>query len=614
MRMTISRRLNFAAAVPLMVAAAVCVALIISWGMMAGAWGNGNGVRVLRSNITEVNSAAYSYVLYHEDRPKGQFYTEYDALMAQVAHLNPANRDQKELLNNISQNGVAIKDIFSRLVSNYETVDPSFDPQLARQADDRLVAQYLARSQSMDVDAAHLRDMVDSDIQNTQMITAGLVFLILLAAVVPLTIALGRTRRHIVSSLDRIKAGMGAVGSGNLVYSIGMAPVDELGDLACSFDHMTSNLREVTASKSDLEREVEERRWAELALQASEERWSTTLASIGDGVIATDLRSNVTYMNAVAVDLTGWTLREALGKPIAQILNIVHEKSRQAVDNPVTRVLNGGVIVGLANHTILIRKDGTEIPIDDSGAPIRGVEGETTGVVLVFRDIAERKKAEQMKDDFIGLVSHELKTPITVIVGAIDTAVTPGLTAREKRQLLDDAASSAEQLAHIVDNLLELSRAQANRLAMRVEPVAIARTAEAVINKLKAVPGKHRLIVDMPGMPIVSADPVRVERILHNLIENAIKYSPRGGDVKVAARTDREYLVVSVEDHGIGIPPGDQARLFRHFERLDMSPAIGGVGLGLIVAQRLVEAHNGRIWLESEPGKGTTFLFTLPLT
>ncbi len=131
------------------------------------------------------------------------------------------------------------------------------------------------------------------------------------------------------------------------------------------------------------------------ALRTSEERWSTTLSSIGDAVIATDVKGKITFMNAVAQGLTGWTLEEAAAKPVTEIFNIINEQTRTQVENPVTKVLREGMIVGLANHTVLIRKDGSEIPIDDSGAPIRDEVGNTRGVVLIFRDITERKEAEE---------------------------------------------------------------------------------------------------------------------------------------------------------------------------------------------------------------------------
>ncbi|KAB2945152.1 MAG: PAS domain S-box protein [Candidatus Methanoperedens sp.] len=152
---------------------------------------------------------------------------------------------------------------------------------------------------------------------------------------------------------------------------------------------------ELVNANEELKAEMTEREQAEEALRESEQLWATTLASIGDAVISTDVEGRITFMNAVAEALTGWTLAEASTKPITDVFNIINEYTRKKVDNPVTRVLLEGNIVGLANHTILVRKDGTEVPIDDSGAPIRDGGGKIMGVVLVFRDITERKQAEE---------------------------------------------------------------------------------------------------------------------------------------------------------------------------------------------------------------------------
>ena len=170
---------------------------------------------------------------------------------------------------------------------------------------------------------------------------------------------------------EQLAAGADTVNVSHLVKG------GELGELARSFDGMAEAL---------VQRET--------ALRESEERWATTLASIGDAVIATGTDGRITFMNTVAEQLTGWTFRDALQKPIGEVFHIINEHTRGEVESPVTKVLHKGMIVGLANHTILMTKDGTEIPIDDSGAPIRDADGKTIGVVLVFRDITDRKQAE----------------------------------------------------------------------------------------------------------------------------------------------------------------------------------------------------------------------------
>jgi len=250
-------------------------------------------------------------------------------------------------------------------------------------------------------------------------------------------------------------------------------------------------------------------------------------------------------------------------------------------------------------------------------APFTNLDG-TVSKLEIFHDITERKKVEQLKDEFIGLVSHEMRSPLTVITGVLNTIMTEeaNLSRKEKRQLLEDAAWESETLAHILGNLLELSRAQADRLFLSFEPADVKVVIRNAVQRIKRQSSVHRFVTSLPReLPPVRADVMRLERILHNLLENAVKYSPDGGYIRVTAKTDTDNLVIGVSDQGIGISPEDQARLFAPFQRLGNSRVEGvkGVGLGLLVCRRLVEAHGGRIWVESELGKGSTFFFTLPL-
>jgi two-component system sensor histidine kinase EvgS len=226
------------------------------------------------------------------------------------------------------------------------------------------------------------------------------------------------------------------------------------------------------------------------------------------------------------------------------------------------------------------------------------------------------KKMEAIKDEFIGMVSHELKTPLTVIIGALRVAETEGVTMEQARELLDDAVTSAETLAAMVDNLLELSRYQSNRLSLQTEQTQIEPVVRAVVQKLQNISAIHHLVVDIPSkLPAAIIDSIRIERVLHNLVENATKYSPKGGEVRIFVHYQDTQLVIGVSDQGIGIPPEDQPRLFQSFQRLGVQNKydIAGVGLGLRVCRILVEAHGGRIWVESEKGKGSTFFFSLPV-
>ena len=167
--------------------------------------------------------------------------------------------------------------------------------------------------------------------------------------------------------------------------------------------------------------DISERKKAEEALQESEQRWATTLASIGDAVIATDTSGKIAVLNGEAEKLTGWKLSEASQKPVKEVFNIVNEQTRLEVENPIDRVLREGMVVGLANHTVLIQKNGSEVPIDDSGAPIKDKDGKTTGVVLIFRDITGRKKAEEATAKQAELIDL---SPDAIIVRKLDGTIT----------------------------------------------------------------------------------------------------------------------------------------------------------------------------------------------
>ncbi|UCH42444.1 MAG: PAS domain S-box protein [Dehalococcoidales bacterium] len=259
-----------------------------------------------------------------------------------------------------------------------------------------------------------------------------------------------------------------------------------------------------------------------------------------------------------------------------------------------------------------------ETNIEVYGHPIFDKEGNVTQMIEYCLDITERRKIDQMKDDFIGLVSHELRSPLTVITGALNTVLTEGefLTQEAAKQLLNDAALEAETLSHILGNLVELSRAHADRLFLYAQEVDIANTIQNTIGRISYDPELYQIEVDLPNKPsTVYADRIRLERILRNLLENAVKYSPEGGRIQVSAKPDEENLIISVSDQGIGISATEQTKLFASFQRIEDNglEEVGGLGLGLLVCRRLVEAHGGRIWVESEPGKGSTFSFTIPL-
>jgi len=235
---------------------------------------------------------------------------------------------------------------------------------------------------------------------------------------------------------------------------------------------------------------------------------------------------------------------------------------------------------------------------------------------LYTSDITYRRKIDSLKDEFIGLVSHELRTPLTVFMGAVKVARSPGLEIEEIQELLEDAENSAESLAIILNNLIELSRYEAKRLNLNITRLNIPRLIREIVDKEIKRTNSHKFVLKLSEqLPVVEADPVRLQQIINNLLDNAVKYSPVYSEILVSARRyDPESIEICVSDRGIGISAADQAKLFQPFERLGEADKTKGFGLGLLTCKRLVEAHGGKIWVESKAGRGSSFYFTVPTT
>ncbi len=361
---------------------------------------------------------------------------------------------------------------------------------------------------------------------------------------------------------------------------------------------------ELAGANDRLVQEVAERKKAEAVIIGQEKRFRETLENMLEGCQIVGFDWRYLYVNdAIArhgrrpkEELLGHTMMEAY--PGIESTEMFARLKQSMNDRRPLRMENE-----------FRYPDGERAWFELSVQPV------PEGIFILSLDISERKEAERIKDEFIGMVSHELKTPLTVIVGALSTAASGAIPEDDVRQLIEDAAAEADELASMIDNLLELSRQQASRLVLKTDPINLAELSHSVVKKLSAKSSAHSLVVDVAGeLPPLRADRVRVERILYNLLDNAIKYSPEGGEIRLAARRDDGHVLVSVTDHGIGMREEDKARLFQSFERLDTGKTgIQGTGLGLRVCRILVEAHGGRIWVSSEPGKGSTFSFTLPV-
>jgi PAS domain S-box-containing protein len=349
-------------------------------------------------------------------------------------------------------------------------------------------------------------------------------------------------------------------------------------------------------------------------LKLSEEQFRDLYEESPDAYLSCGTDGIIRRANRRATELLGYRREELVGKHVSD-LYAETPSGRATAMGVFQRFLKGEEI---RDQELEVRRaDGSSAWVNLSVRPIRDKEGRVVASRSVMVDITEHRKLDQLKDDFIGLVSHELRSPMTVITGAINTALTEAerLSPEETHQLLKDAAAESETLSNLLSNLLELSRVQAQRLVLHSEAIEVKKVIQDALDKIKRLYPSHKFVASLPRrLPRVQADPLRLERILYNLLENAAKYSPPGRRVRLSAKPEGEQLLFGVSDQGIGISPADQEKLFAPFQRLEKRPGTRGVGLGLMVCRRLVEAHGGQIWVESEPGKGSTFFFTMPLS
>lgn len=354
------------------------------------------------------------------------------------------------------------------------------------------------------------------------------------------------------------------------------------------------------------------------AVNESEERFRTIYEKSPIGIAIFDSDGVLLTANGAALDIMGAT-ETAKGISFSADPNLTDDlRRRLAGAETIQTEVVYNFEAAKKRKLYDTRRTGV-VQLGVSATPLGVSRGKHSGGYLVqFQDITQRRRLDELKDEFIGLVSHELRTPLTVIMGALNVLVTEEtrLSSEEKRSLLLDAVAEAEDLSRMLTNLLELARAQAGRLLLHAESVSIDTVVKDAVEKIKQRYPSREFRADLPKrLPRVNADILRVEHILNNLLENAVKYSPRGSEIRVFAKQANRDITIGVSDQGIGIAISDQAKLFMPFERAvnGALDAIKGTGLGLLVCRRLAEAHGGRIWVESDPGRGSTFFFTLPL-
>jgi PAS domain S-box-containing protein len=360
------------------------------------------------------------------------------------------------------------------------------------------------------------------------------------------------------------------------------------------------------------------------------ERWlSTTLNSIGDAVVATDVHGRINFLNSVAETLTGWSASEAMGQDLPAIMNIVDEELDSQTENPLAAAIRAGTVVNQSDHNLLTRHS-TTIPIDITVAPIKDQAENRVGVVLIFRDTTERKQAEesirqyavelqgrnQELDAFSHTVAHNLQHPLAVIVGFADmlrkyhTTMSP----LELQEYLDKFVLHGMKMSNIIDELLLLAGVR-KKDDVEIKPLEMNDIVEQVKQRLTRMVDEYSAdIVSPTEWPAALGYGPWVEEVLANYVSNAIKYGGELPRVVLGATSQADGMVrFWVRDNGLGLEPEDQQLLFKPFTQLGKEHG-NGHGLGLSIVQRIISRLDGQVGVESDgiPGYGSTFYFTLP--
>ena len=412
--------------------------------------------------------------------------------------------------------------------------------------------------------------------------------------------------RMFAARVDRLKRFSRRLAEGDFRPLPAERPHDELSEL-------TDALNETATS---MDRTIR-------SLSGERNRSSAILRSMVEGVAVVDAQERIVFSNRAFSEILNLDAAAIEGRPVIEVIR------NTALLGLIRRALNGeeGLQTDIAMgyvQPLTFAITATPVQALESGVAggafiVPPVPEKPSGAVVVLHDVTELRRLERVRQDFVANVSHEFKTPLTAIQGFAETLLSGAMEdSRSNRRFLEIIRDHAVRLARLTNDLLKLARIEAGKLEVEFFPVqlleVVERSAETML--LKASQKQISLEVEVPpGLPTVRGDASLLRDVLQNLIDNAIQYTPEGGRIQVSATAEPRDMVVCVADTGIGIPVVDQERIFERFYRVDAarSREAGGTGLGLSIAKHIVEAHGGRLWVESEVGRGSKFFFSVPL-
>jgi PAS domain S-box-containing protein len=355
-----------------------------------------------------------------------------------------------------------------------------------------------------------------------------------------------------------------------------------------------------------------------IRLRQENRQLSSILHFSGDGIVTVDATLRITGFNPAMEVMTAWRQHEVLGRFYHDVLlpRDIQGNPLGYDQDPVVLAIETGKAI-TDHQLILLARDGQTVDVSVTAAAVRAPGGQPVSCVLNVRDITRSRESEELRNTFVSVVSHELQTPIAIIKGYASTLAREDAhwDAETLRGRLKAIEEESDRLNHLLGNLLYASRIHAGGLKMEQGEIDLAEVTRSVVRRFKARSSDRDITVRFPAQfPLVMADRNRIEEVMMNLLDNAVKYSPRVRPIRVRGRVTDAEVVVSVTDIGQGIPLREQERIFERFQRVDNTLArrTQGAGLGLYICKAIVEAHGGRIWVKSKLGQGSIFSFSLP--
>jgi PAS domain S-box-containing protein len=339
--------------------------------------------------------------------------------------------------------------------------------------------------------------------------------------------------------------------------------------------------------------------------------------SLTSGILAVDLDGRVLFANAALSERLGINRAEWIGKLAPELFRAVasHVSPKRLPLYRLDPQRDGGRTFSREVEW----SDGKRIVHlrEDSG-PLRDASGELVGRLFAFHDLSWEKTIDHMKSEFISIASHELRTPMTSIKGSVDLILggCAGEIGAEARELLEVAHSACDRMIRLVNDILDLSKIEAGQIKLNLAPLDLTDPVERSLRSLKSLAAGDEITLRLegqPNLPLVKGDRDRLEQVVTNLVSNAIKFSPAKGEVKVSLSAEAGWVSCSVQDQGCGIEEKDLDRIFGKFQQVGSPQRGKGTGLGLAITHGLVTAHKGKIWVESDVGAGSRFVFCLPV-